>query len=54
MTYQLVDNRFGFSNKLDAMPNKDIFTAAQNLLKVYNTDIDEQLANERILFKKFS
>ena len=34
------------------MPNKDIFTAAQNLLGVYYTDIDEQLGNELIQFKK--
>ena len=35
------------------MPNKDIFTAAQNLVEVYNTDIDEQLGNELFQFKKF-
>ena len=34
------------------MPNKDISTAAQNLVEVYKTDIDEQLGNELIQFKK--
>ena len=38
---------------MDTMPNKDIFTAAQNLLELYNTDIDEQLGNELIQFKTF-
>ena len=51
--YQLVDNRFGFLNKLDTMLNKDIFTAAQNLLEIYNTVIDEQLVNELIQIKKY-
>ena len=35
------------------MPNKDIFTVTQNLVEVYNTDIDEQLRNELIQFKNF-
>ena len=35
------------------MPNKDIFTAAQNLLEIYNTDIDEKLGNEVIQHKNF-
>ena len=35
------------------MPNKDIFTAAQNLVEVYNTDTDKQLGNELIQFKFF-
>ena len=51
--YQLVDNRFGFSNKLDTMSIKDFFTAAKSLVEIYNTDIDEQLGNELIQFKKF-
>ena len=32
------------------MPNENIFIAAQNLVEVYNTDIDEQLGNELFLF----
>ena len=36
------------------MSNKDIFTAALNLVEVYNTDRDEQLENELIQFKKLS
>ena len=35
------------------MPNKDNFTVAQNLLEVYNTDINEQLGNELFQFKNF-
>ena len=35
------------------MPNKDIITAAQNLVEIYNIDIDEKLGNELIQFKKF-
>ena len=35
------------------MLNKDIFTAAQNLVEVYSFDIDEKLGNELIQFKKF-
>ena len=35
------------------MLNKDIFTAAQNLLEIYNTVIDEQLVNELIQIKKY-
>ena len=35
------------------MSNKDIFTVAQNLEEVYNTDIDEQPGNELIQFKIF-
>ena len=35
------------------MLNKDIFTAAQNLVEVYNIDIDEQPGNELIQFKNF-
>ena len=35
------------------MLNKDIFTAAQNLLEIYNTDIDELLVNELIQIKKY-
>ena len=52
--YQLVDKRFVFLNKLDTMSNKDIFTAALNLVEVYHTDRDEQLENELIQFKKLS
>ena len=35
------------------MPNKDIFRAAQNLVEVYNIEIDEKLRNELIQFKHF-
>ena len=35
------------------MPNKDIITAAQNLVELYNIDINEKLGNELIQFKKF-
>ena len=36
------------------MPNKDIFTAAQNLEEVYNTDTDEQLGNKLIQYSRTS
>ena len=35
------------------MPNKDIITAVQNLVKIYNIDIDKKLGNQLIPFKKF-
>ena len=35
------------------MQNKDIVTAAQNLVEIYNFDIVEKLGNELIQFKKF-
>ena len=35
------------------MPNKDIITAAQNLVEIYNIDIDEKLGNKLIQFKNF-
>ena len=35
------------------MSIKDFFTAAKSLVEIYNTDIDEQLGNELIQFKKF-
>ena len=35
------------------MQNKNIITAAQNLMEIYNIDIDEKLGNELIQFKNF-
>ena len=35
------------------MPNKDIIAAVQNLVEIYNIDIDEKLGNQLIPFKKF-
>ena len=35
------------------MRNKNSFSAAQNLLEIYNIDVDEQLGNELIQFKIF-
>lgn len=41
--YELVDNRFGFLCKLDLLDDKKIIIAAQNLVKLYDNDLDDQL-----------
>jgi hypothetical protein len=51
--YELVDNRFGFLYKLDILDDKKIIKAAQNLVKLYDNDLDDQLGNELIQFKAF-
>lgn len=51
--YKLVDNRFGFLCKLDILDDKKIILAAQNLVKLYDNDLDDQLGNELIQFKAF-
>lgn len=40
--YSLVDERFGFLNKLDTLENDEISTAAKNLVKTYAKDLDNQ------------
>lgn len=51
--YKLVDTRFGFLNKLDKLNHEEIISAANNLEKIYNNDLDEQFGNELIQFKTF-
>lgn len=43
--YELVDNCFGFLCKLDILDDKNIIIAAQNLVKLYDNDLDDQLGN---------
>lgn len=52
--YKLVDNRFGFLCELDILDDKKIILAAQNLVKLYDNDLDDQLGNELIQFKAFN
>jgi hAT family C-terminal dimerisation region len=51
--YKLVDTRFGFLNKLDKLNHEEIISAADNLVKIYDNDLDEQFGNELIQFKTF-
>ncbi|XP_025410807.1 uncharacterized protein LOC112683847 isoform X1 [Sipha flava] len=39
--YELVDNRFGFIYKLDILDDKKIIITAQNLVKLYDNDLDD-------------
>jgi hypothetical protein len=52
--YELVDNRFGFLYKLDILDDKNIIIAAQNLVKLYDNDFDDQLENELIQLRLFT
>lgn len=51
--YKLVDTRFGFLNKLDKHNNEEIILAADNIVKIYDNDLDDQFGNELTQFKSF-
>ncbi|KAJ8881665.1 hypothetical protein PR048_018151 [Dryococelus australis] len=48
--FKLVDNHFGFINKLDK-PTNEIIAAARNLVETYNNNLTYQLGCELIQFK---